>query len=207
LRRLDPTTQEVVTLAGTPYATGQVDGFGPAASFVSPRYIASDGSGMLYIADTNGNKIRAYNIVTTEVTTFAGSGACGYLDGIGTAAQIHRPRGMTSDGTSIYWVEFNAHTIRQAPVASAAVDTFAGAVPNPCILTCSCAQPQPGSYLEGVGTQARFDGPFSIAFHYPSSSLFVHDSANNVIRRIQRGFRSPPGRVGRVGRVWSAKIA
>jgi cysteine-rich repeat protein len=185
LRRFDPATNDVVTIAGTAYVTGQADGIGPAASFISPRYIASDGSGMLYIADTNGNKIRAFNTVTNAVTTFAGNGTCGYADGVGTAAQIHRPRGMTSDGTSIYWVEFNAHTIRQAPVATADVTTFAGTVPNPCILTCSCGSPPAGSYAEGVGTAALFDNPWNIAFHYPSQSLFVTDSANNVIRRLQ----------------------
>jgi cysteine-rich repeat protein len=185
VRRFDPATNDVVTLAGTPYVTGQTDGIGAAASFISPRYIASDGSGMLYVADTNGNSIRAFNTVTNAVTTFAGNGSCGYLDGVGAAAQIHRPRGMTSDGTSIYWVEFNAHTIRQAPVATADVSTFVGSVPQPCILTCSCPQPPGGGYAEGVGVQAQLDFPYSIAFHYPSGSLFFMDSGNNVIRRIQ----------------------
>lgn len=187
LRRFDPATGDVVTLAGAPYVTGQVDGLGPSARFISPRYMVSDGSGMLFIADTNGNQIRAYNTVTTEVTTFAGSGACGYVDGDGTNALIHRPRGMTSDGTSIYWVEFNAHTVRQGVVATKSVSTLAGSIAgNPCLADCSCGANQPqGGYAEGVGSAAQFKGPFSMAFHYPTNSLFVLDGGNYVLRRIQ----------------------
>jgi hypothetical protein len=190
LRRLDPVTGAVVTVAGTPYMTGQTDGIGAAARFISPRYIASDGSGMLYVADTNGNKIRAFNTVTNAVTTFAGDGTCGYVDAVGQGARIHRPRGMTSDGTSIYWVEFNAHTIRQADVATAGVTTFSGTIGHPCLTTCSCGMggnppPPPGGYLEGLGAGAAWNGPYNIAHHFPSKSLFVADAGNYVIRRIQ----------------------
>jgi cysteine-rich repeat protein len=183
LRRYHPATGEVVTLAGSAYVQGQTDGLGPAARFMSPRYMASDGSGMLYIADTNGSKIRSYNTVTTEVRTFAGTDACGYVDGPSTAAQVHRPRGITSDGSSIYWLEFNAHTIRQAPVATGEVTTLAG-TPAACTVTCSCGN-NLGGYLEGTGAMTQWNSPFHTVFHFPSRSLFVVDGGNFVIRRIQ----------------------
>lgn len=172
LRRFDPSTNTVLTVAGQAYARGAVDGVGTAARFVSPRYIASDAGGMLYIADTNGATIRAYNTSTGEVTTFAGNGTQAYVDGVGTAARIHRPRGMTSDGTSIYWVEFNQHTIRQGVLATREVSTAIGA-------------PGANAYREGVGSAARLAGPFAIAFHWPSNSLFVLDGGNARIRRIR----------------------
>jgi len=178
LRRFDPVTQEVVTLAGTAYQTGTVDDFGAAARFESPRYMASDNSGMVYIADTNGYRIRTYNTVTTEVRTFAGAGQAGYVDGIGTAAEVHRPRGMCADGTSVYWVEFNQHTIRQGVAATQSVTTLVGT-------HCNGTMPCNGGYNEGVGTAALFDGPFGLAFHWPSNSIFALDAGNNVIRRIQ----------------------
>lgn len=185
LRTLDPVTKEVKTVAGAAYQLGATDGIGTAARFRSPRYIANDGSGMLYIADTNGNTIRAFNTVTAEVTTFAGDATCGYVDGAGTAAKVHRPRGMTSDGTSIYWTEFNAHTIRQGVVATKQVGTMLG-TPLPCAVTCSCGMnPPPGGYMEGTGSAAALNGPFDIAFHWPSNSFFVVDGGNFVIRRIQ----------------------
>jgi hypothetical protein len=172
VRRFDPSTSDVITVAGTANMTGTVDGVGPAARFISPRYMATDNSGMLYIADTNGATIRALNTVTFEVTTFAGDGTQGYVDGIGTAARIHRPRGMTSDGTSVYWVEFNQHTIRQGVAATRSVTTMVGS-------------PGAAGYIEDTGSLARLDGPFGVAFHFPSRSLFFIDAANSVIRRIQ----------------------
>jgi hypothetical protein len=128
--------------------------------------------------------IRSYNTVTTYVGSFAGTGACGYVDGTGTAAAVHRPRGMTSDGASIYWVEFNAHTVRQGVVATGAVTTMLG-TPAACTIDCSCGTPPGGGYAEGVGAAVQLDSPFSIVFHYPSGSLFILDSGNYVIRRVQ----------------------
>ena len=184
LRRLDPASGTVLTLAGMPYVTATTDGLGAAGRFVSPRYMASDGSGMLYIADTNGNKIRSYNTVTTFVGTFCGTGACGYVDGVGAAAAVHRPRGMTSDGTSIYWVEFNAHTIRQGVLASRSVTTALG-TPPACTVGCTCGATPAGGYIEGTGSAAAFRNPFSVAYHHPTSSLFIVDGGNDVIRRVR----------------------
>ena len=43
----------------------------------------------------------------------------------------------------------------------------------------------PFARSEGVGIMARLNGPFGMTWHFPSNSLFVLDSANRVIRRIQ----------------------
>ena len=42
-----------------------------------------------------------------------------------------------------------------------------------------------GAYTEGIGTAARLNSPWSIVYHWPTRSLFVADSGNNVVRRIQ----------------------
>jgi len=96
---------------------------------------------------------------------------------VGTAAELHRPRGLTSDGTSVYWVEFKAHTSRQGVIATGEVTTLAG---DPCNPIGSCQ-----NFIDDVGSAARFDGPFTIAYHYPPHALFVHDSANLAVRRIR----------------------
>jgi len=191
VRRIDPASGAVTTVAGTagttscPPTGSPVDGIGPAAVFCSPRYITTDGSGILYISDTNGNAIRSFNTVTNEVRTFAGNGLCGYADGVGAAARIHRPRGLTSDGTSVFFVEFNAHTVRQGVIATQAITTLLG-TPAACTIACTCGTTPPaGGYAEGTGAAAQFNNPFALAFHFPSNSLFLVDSGNAVIRRIQ----------------------
>jgi hypothetical protein len=45
--------------------------------------------------------------------------------------------------------------------------------------------PCAGSYVEAVGSAARLYSPYAVAFHFPSNSLFLLDSGNDVIRRIQ----------------------
>ena len=185
LRRFDPATGDVKTMAGG--ASGTMNGFGLQAQFVSPRYLAADQAGFLYIVDTNGNQLRAYDVATTEVTTVAGepTGACGLVDGVGPAARFNRIRGLTTDGTSLYTGEQNAYVIRQTVVSTKSVTTLAGTAPA-CTITCTCPMPPPaGAYQEGVGVNALFNNPFSLAFHYPSSSLFVLDAGNRVVRRIQ----------------------
>ena len=94
----------------------------------------------------------------------------GYVDGVGPTVRIHRPRGITSDGSSIYWAEFNAHTVRQGVLTTGEVSTLVG-------------MPMMSGYVEGIGSAARLSLPWGLAFHYPSNSLFV--SSNTMIRRIR----------------------
>jgi cysteine-rich repeat protein len=185
VRRFDPVSREVLTIAGIPNTPGHTNGPGSSATFIAPRATVVAG-GFLYIGDTNGAEIRAYDLGSTMVSTFAGDGTQppGYLDGIGTAARVHRPRGLTTDGESLYWAEFNAHTMRQAVIATASVTTLAG-TPAACAILGTCSPPAPGGYAEGVGSAAAFDDPFSVSYDPASRSLFVLDSGNFVIRRIQ----------------------
>jgi cysteine-rich repeat protein len=172
LRRFDPVSTEVVTLAGSAYVPGGNDGVGLAARFVSPRNMTSNHAGLLYLSDTNGAKIRVFNVATYLVTTFAGNGTAGYVDGAGSAVRINRPRGLTCDGTSIYWTESNSHTVRQGIVSTVEVSTMIGSIDN-------------FGYSNGVGTEALFNMPYDVVFHFPSLSLFILDASNYVIRRVQ----------------------
>jgi hypothetical protein len=181
LRRFDPATGDVTTIAGSPYQLGSTDGNGSAARFQSPRYMTSDNSGRLFIADTNGQTIRVYNVNTGDVSTFAGSPQAQpeYLDGVGAAARIHRPRGLTSDGTSIYIAEFAQHTIRQGVIATQSVTTNVGQ-------SCSGTMPCNGGHANGQQIQnTLLDAPVGLAFNAPTNTVFVCDSGNNVIRALR----------------------
>jgi len=71
IRAVALATGAVTTLAGTGMP-GSNNGTGTAAAFDTPRGVATDGFGNLYVADTNNSMIRKIVIATAQVTTFAG---------------------------------------------------------------------------------------------------------------------------------------
>ena len=74
LRRLDPTTREVVSLTRATQA-GEVDGALDTARFREPSGI-SYANGRLYVADTNNHAIRVVSLGAGQVATLALPGLC-----------------------------------------------------------------------------------------------------------------------------------
>ena len=132
VRKLVVSTGEVSTFAGTAGQTevnGNGDGIGVAARFAFPTGIVSDGTGHLFVADTENATIRQIDLATATVTTLAGSpGAPGHADGVGGAASFGYPQGLAyADGAVYVTDDFVA--IRRVDVASATVTTIAGPTP------------------------------------------------------------------------------
>ena len=153
------------------------DGTGPAASFNTPVGIAVDASGNVFVADYNSNKIRKITPAGV-VTTLAGSGISGNVDGVGTAARFNSPAGIALDGSgNLYVADSSNHTIRKV-TPNGTVTTFAG----------SGSQ---GS-TNGTGTTASFYLPKGVAVD-PSGNVIVADFGNHKIRKI-----TPSGAVGNV---------
>ncbi|KKB60756.1 hypothetical protein WM40_27350, partial [Robbsia andropogonis] len=59
--------------------------------------------GNVYVIDTFNNRIRKITS-NAVVTTFAGSGAADYTDGIGTAASFNQPNGGGFDSSGNLYV-------------------------------------------------------------------------------------------------------
>ncbi len=102
------------------------------------------------------------------VTTLAGDGTPGFLDGTGTAAQFNEPRGITSDGTNLYIADTHNHSIRKIVIATGEVTTFAG--------------DGTAGFLDAPGTAAQFGGPEGITTD--GTNLYVADTSNERIRQI-----------------------
>lgn len=160
----------VTKLAGDPTKSGSRDGTGAAASFTLPRGITTDPDGNVYVADTNNHTIRKVT-ATGVVTTFAGRAAGGAaVDGVGAAARVNAPRGLTvdDDGT-IYYADAFSHVIRQA-ATDGTVTTIAGLADTP-------------GTTNGNGSVARFNTPGGIALD-GDGNLYVADTYNHAIRKI-----------------------
>src|ERR1017187_4907882 len=94
----------VTTIAGAPSSTSYADGIGPAARFHSPRGLAVDGSGNVFVADSTNNTIRK---ITSSgvVTTIAGApNQFANAEGTGAAALFDVPVGVAVDGSGDVYV-------------------------------------------------------------------------------------------------------
>jgi hypothetical protein len=167
IRKIVIATGVVTTLAGTGFISA-VDATGIAAGFYNPNGITTDGAN-LYVSDENNNKVRKIVIATGVVTTLAGSGVIGAVDAVGVAASFHWPSGITTDGTNLYVAEYGNHKIRKVVIATGAVTTLAGSGLVGAV--------------DAVGIAASFSTPYGLTTD--GTSVFVGDSGNNKIRKIQ----------------------
>lgn len=84
----------VTTLSGT--IAGYADGNVSSGMLNKPCDIAVDALGNIYIADALNHRIRLLN-PQGKLSTVAGSGAIGFVDGPGLASRFHNPYAMTID--------------------------------------------------------------------------------------------------------------
>jgi len=115
----------VTTLAGSPGSAGTADGTGSAARFHSPRGVATDAAGNIYVADSESCTIRK---VTPGgvVTTLAGApGNFASAPGTGAAALFDVPVGVAVDKTgNVYVSNEPGFTIEIGSQASAAAPSI-----------------------------------------------------------------------------------
>lgn len=85
----------VITIAGTG-VNGHADGPASTATFGALEGIAIDAKGNIFVSDNEYFNIRKIS-TSGVVSTFAGSGASGIVDGNGTAAEFALPQAMAID--------------------------------------------------------------------------------------------------------------
>ena len=114
-------TGDVDTYGGGDFADGQ----GSAARFNEPTGIVIDAAGNLYVADSWNSSIRKVK-PNGEVTTLAGNGKRGEVDGQGNAAYFHVLAGITIDAAGNLYVTdlWSGHIRKVTPEGK--VSTLAG---------------------------------------------------------------------------------
>jgi uncharacterized protein YjdB len=104
----------VTTLAGNAGVAGSTDGMGTSALFNTPKDVAVDNAGNVYVADTSNHTIRKIN-VQGVVTTLAGiAGSRGSADGRGASASFYSPTGVAVDRSgNVYVADFDNYLTRK----------------------------------------------------------------------------------------------
>ena len=100
IREVVKATGDIITVAGNGTAGYSGDnGPATAAELNSPRGVAVDSAGDLFIADCGNNVIREVVKATGDIITVAGNGTAGYSgdDGPATAAELNDPNGVAVD--------------------------------------------------------------------------------------------------------------
>lgn len=156
----------VATVAGGPNET----------TFDLPAAVAVAPDGTAYVAEPDGNVIRAILPANGGVTTVAGSGLEGLADGPGGSARFRGPIGLAVGGDGTLFIADSGNNVIRAvaPDAARTVSTWAGVV-DPS-----------GGYRDGPGAQALFKAPVAVAVA-PDGAVLVAEIANHRIRRIDPG--------------------
>jgi sugar lactone lactonase YvrE len=160
----------VSTLAGDPSLGAAFhDGVGSAARFNMPTALVLNDD-KLYVADTWNHAIRSVTLTGT-VSTLAGNGHQGLVNSTdGHVAQFYVPIGLAMDSRhNLYVADSWNHVIREVS-PDGAVSTFAGSNPG---------------YLDGPLSSAQFLFPYAIVLDEAHNCMYVSDTNNNRIRKIQ----------------------
>ena len=115
---------QVSTIVGLDLFTfGDVDGVGDAVRLQHTQGIDLH-DGILYVADTYNNKVKAVTPHSREAITYLGSGAPGHRDGAADVAEFHEPSGVAVAGGRIFIADTNNHAIRVADLQTRRVTTL-----------------------------------------------------------------------------------
>jgi sugar lactone lactonase YvrE len=127
-------------------------------------------NGDLFIVDRTNHAIRLLR--GNSVFTFAG-GTQGFADGSGTAAKFNNPAAIAIDNSgNLYVADTQNHVIRKITPAGV-VSTVAGS-------------PETAGRADGTDSNALFNDPSGIAVD-TNGVIYVADTGNNAIRRIENG--------------------
>jgi DNA-binding beta-propeller fold protein YncE len=172
VRKLDPKTRTVTTVAGGEKGYAGDGGPAAAARFNQAYHVALDADGKsLFVCDLGNRRVRKIDLATGTIVTVAGNGKRGVpLDGArATDAPLVDPRAVTVDRTGRLWIlERAGHALRV--VEDGKIRSVAG--------TGQKGLPRDG----GPALQAQMDGP-KFLWIDPAGDVLIADTENHCIRK------------------------
>lgn len=161
------TTDGVVTTITGDGTKGFANGDASVATLASPWKSCVDQLGNIFIADRDNHAIRKID-VNGLVSTVAGTGVAGYVDGPGAEAQFNQPIDVAVDANGVLYVaDNNNHKIRKI-TPEGVVTTVAG---------------DAAGFSDGATATALFRNPSGIAVD-GAGNVYVADRLNHRVRKI-----------------------
>ncbi len=169
----------ITTIAGN--GTAGYSGDGGAATSAEldlPSAVAVDGSGNVYIADTDNQRIRKVSTSGT-ITTVAGDGVQGFSGdgGPATSAELDTPTGIAVDASGDLYIA-DSHNNRIRKVSNGTITTVAGSGP----VTFAGGFSGDG----GSATAAQLAHPTGVAVD-SAGNIYIADTNNNRLREVGNG--------------------
>ena len=137
IRRITLADFKVKTIGGQAGTSGKTEGGADKSVFSGPRGVAVDKKAV-YVADTGNDIIRMIDINTLETSTLAGTGEEGDKDGPALQAQFNNPGALCTDGTFLYVLDADNHSIRKIDLNAKTVTKLTlvnGHIGSGCALT------------------------------------------------------------------------
>ena len=175
IRRIDPLSGLVTTVAGSTQESGSADGPAYDARFgVSFGLIASPDGRNVYYMDRGNNSIRRFDTLGEEVTTVMGaSEPVGWRDGQPGESRLDSPGQVwgSADGRRVYMIDQGNHVIRRFDRDTQELVTLAGL-------------PGRAGFADGVLDEARFDSPRAIWVDPEEQFAYITDTDNSALRQL-----------------------
>jgi thiol-disulfide isomerase/thioredoxin len=169
IRRINLKSKMVETVAGTGKQSREYYQSGAARTIAlnSPWDLQIVGRS-LFIAMAGPHQIWKLDPDKNEVSTFAGSGREGRIDGLLMMAGFAQPSGLASDGKTLYVADSEANILRGIKLTEGEVQTVAG-----------------GDLFEfgdrdGVGDEVRFQHPLGLAIW--DERVLIADTYNHKVK-------------------------
>jgi hypothetical protein len=165
----------VTTVVGDGLLYGGDGGAATSAELLSPSWLAVDGAGNFFIADSADCVVREVAATTGIITTVAGNGTCGYNgDNISaTSAELAYPFGVAVDSSGNLFIA-DSDNSRVRKVSGGIITTVAG-------------DGTVGYNGDNISaTFAKLDLPWAVAVD-SSGNLFIADTYNQRIRKVSGG--------------------
>jgi len=160
----------ITTVAGNGIHGYNGDGIAATEASLSwPHDVFVDGTGNIFIADSNNSRIR---MVTTDgiIHTLVGTGTVGSTGdgGLGVEARIKYPKSVFTVDETLYWTGFE-NRVRKLNITTGIVSAVAGSTM--------------AGYVNGPSGQARFNQPQRMQLD-SIGNIYLADTGNSAVRRI-----------------------